>query len=109
MTETSPLGTVALPPAAVDAGQRRVLALPRSPGPVPRRRRGPAHRRRTARSMPWDGESVGELEVRGPWITASYYERHRDARPAESGKFSDDGWLRTGDVGTLEHGRASST
>jgi fatty-acyl-CoA synthase len=42
-----------------------------------------------------DGESVGEFEIRGPWITASYY---RDDDPE---KFSH-GWLRTGDVGTLD-------
>ena len=45
--------------------------------------------------LPWDGEAVGEIEVRGPWITASYY---RDPSPE---KF-DDGWLRTGDVGSVE-------
>jgi fatty-acyl-CoA synthase len=46
------------------------------------------------RPLPWDGETVGEIEVRGPWITASYY---RDPSPE---KF-DDGWLRTGDVGSV--------
>jgi fatty-acyl-CoA synthase len=45
--------------------------------------------------LAWDGEAVGEIEVRGPWITASYY---RDPSPE---KF-DDGWLRTGDVGSME-------
>ena len=45
--------------------------------------------------MPWDGEAVGEIEVRGPWVTASYY-----LDPATE-KF-DDGWLRTGDVGSVE-------
>jgi len=45
--------------------------------------------------MPWDGEAVGEVQVRGPWITASY---HLDDDPA---KF-DDGWLRTGDVATVD-------
>ncbi|MDB4968916.1 MAG: acyl-CoA synthetase (AMP-forming)/AMP-acid ligase [Myxococcales bacterium] len=44
--------------------------------------------------LPWDGQSVGEIEVRGPWITASYY---KDPAPE---KFHD-GWLRTGDVGTV--------
>ena len=53
-------------------------------------------RRRTG--LEWDGESVGEIEVRGPWVTASYY---GDPTPD---KFHD-GWLRTGDVGTVdEHG-----
>ena len=45
--------------------------------------------------LPWDGESVGEFELRGPWITASYY-----GNPAPE-RFHD-GWLRTGDVGTVD-------
>jgi fatty-acyl-CoA synthase len=44
---------------------------------------------------PADGETVGEFEVRGPWVTGSYY---GDDTPE---KFHD-GWLRTGDVGTLD-------
>ncbi len=47
--------------------------------------------------MPNDGKSVGELEVRGPWITSTYI---GDATP-DPEKFSPDGWLRTGDVGVL--------
>ena len=45
--------------------------------------------------LPNDGESAGEFEIAGPWITASYY---LDDDPE---KFHD-GWLRTGDVGTLD-------
>jgi fatty-acyl-CoA synthase len=48
--------------------------------------------------LPRDGESVGELEVRGPWVTGSYY--NPDETDAEQ-KFHD-GWLRTGDVGMLD-------
>ncbi|MCB1004917.1 MAG: long-chain fatty acid--CoA ligase, partial [Acidimicrobiales bacterium] len=44
----------------------------------------------------WDGESRGELQVSGPWIAATYYD---DERAGES--FTDDGWLRTGDVATV--------
>ena len=44
-----------------------------------------------------DGKSVGELEVRGPWITSTYI---GDETP-DAEKFSTDGWLRTGDVGVL--------
>ena len=44
--------------------------------------------------VPWDGESLGEIEVRGPWITAEYY--HVD----DPDKFHD-GWLRTGDVASV--------
>jgi len=50
--------------------------------------------------LPWDGESSGELQVRGPWVVASYYD---DPRSPES--FTDDGWLKTGDVATIDaHG-----
>jgi fatty-acyl-CoA synthase len=48
--------------------------------------------------LPRDGESVGELEVRGPWVTGTYY-KPEDSEAEE--KFHD-GWLRTGDVGTLD-------
>jgi fatty-acyl-CoA synthase len=47
--------------------------------------------------VPWDGESVGELEVRGPWVARSYYEA-----PEGDDKFTDDGWFRTGDVVTID-------
>ena len=47
--------------------------------------------------QPWDGESSGELQVRGPWIAAQYY---NDPRGASS--FTEDGWLRTGDVVTVD-------
>jgi len=47
--------------------------------------------------MPNDGESVGEFEVRGPWVTGSYY------KDPASDRFSPDGWLRTGDVGSQDN------
>jgi fatty-acyl-CoA synthase len=43
--------------------------------------------------IPWDGITMGELEVRGPWVCSSYY---LDGDP--EGKFTPDGWLRTGDI-----------
>ena len=46
---------------------------------------------------PWDGEAVGELEVRGPWVASSYYQA-----PELTDKWSDDGWFRTGDVATID-------
>ena len=51
----------------------------------------------TVDELPWDGESTGELQARGNWIAATYYD---DARAAES--FTADGWLRTGDVATID-------
>ena len=55
----------------------------------------------TAVPVPHDGESSGELQCRGNWIAATYY---NDPRAADS--FTEDGWLRTGDVATMdERGR----
>jgi fatty-acyl-CoA synthase len=47
--------------------------------------------------LPWDGETVGELEASGPWVAASYFEPEDGANEE---KFHD-GWLRTGDVGRI--------
>jgi fatty-acyl-CoA synthase len=46
---------------------------------------------------PWDGQTVGELEARGPWVAASYHQPEDDAN---EDKFHQ-GWLRTGDVGRM--------
>jgi fatty-acyl-CoA synthase len=43
--------------------------------------------------VPWDGESMGELEVRGPWVASGYYE---DDSQVE--RWTDDGWFKTGDI-----------
>ncbi len=96
MTETSPVAAVAYPPkgtALSDPGAIgwRVRAGRAVPGVELRivGDDGP---------VPWDDETMGELEVRGPWVTGAYY------REDASDKF-DDGWLRTGDIGTIdEHG-----
>ena len=49
---------------------------------------------------PRDGATIGDLEVRGPWVASSYYKM-----PEEAHKWSPDGWLRTGDMGHIdEHG-----
>jgi fatty-acyl-CoA synthase len=54
----------------------------------------------TGNEQPWDGESSGELQVRGPWVASGYY---NDERSPES--FTEDGWLKTGDVATIDaHG-----
>ena len=46
---------------------------------------------------PWDGATLGELQVRGPWIAASYHQLD-----AEADKWTADGWFRTGDVATID-------
>ena len=92
MTETSPLCALATPPrqAAPDEEiEWRVKTGRVVPG-VEIRICGD-----DGTVLPNDGESVGEFEVRGPWITASYY-----GDPA-SDRFHD-GWLRTGDIGSVD-------
>jgi fatty-acyl-CoA synthase len=46
--------------------------------------------------QPWDGTAVGEIQVHGPWITGSYHDL-----PASQDSFTEDGWLRTGDVAVV--------
>ena len=92
MTETSPLATMAWPPPGTPddehwsfrgtQGQPLCgveMRLVDDSGTV----------------LPNDGKAVGEVEVRGPWVTASYY------RGQDPSKF-DSGWLRTGDVGRID-------
>ena len=49
------------------------------------------------REQPWDGQSMGEMQVRGPWVIRSYYNN-----PDSADRFTPDGWFRTGDVATLD-------
>lgn len=46
---------------------------------------------------PRDGKTMGELQVRGPWIAGAYYDR-----PDTQGNFTEDGWFKTGDVATID-------
>lgn len=92
MTETSPIAAVSHPPRALGpdtdldwrAHTGRVVAgvelelLDES-----------------GNRLPWDGQTIGEIAVRGPWITGAY---HSDS---DASKFHN-GWLRTGDVGTVK-------
>jgi acyl-CoA synthetase (AMP-forming)/AMP-acid ligase II len=95
MTETSPLGGIAIPPAGVEPGTPEDMDWRLHSGRV-----APGVEMRLVglddgKLLPWDGVAAGEIEVRGPWITGSY---HRDRAPE---KFHD-GWLRTGDIGTID-------
>jgi fatty-acyl-CoA synthase len=96
MTETSPLAAVAHPPKGVEPGCAEEMEWRAKTGRVV-----PGVELRIVgedgHAMPWDGDAVGEIQVRGPWITAEYY-----LEPSPE-KF-DDGWLRTGDVGSVTPG-----
>jgi fatty-acyl-CoA synthase len=92
MTEMSPLGTVSTPPAGV-TGVESIdyrAKTGRLVAGVDMRLVDP-----DGVEQPWDGEAMGEIQVRGPWITASYH-------GVETPEKFDDGWLRTGDVGVIE-------
>ncbi len=93
MTETSPLAAVAWPPAGASGDEYW------------------NYRTATGRMTPmveirlvdddgnevsWDGESTGEVEIRGPWIASDYYND-----PTGADKFHD-GWLRTGDIASID-------
>jgi fatty-acyl-CoA synthase len=96
MTEMAPLGTTAqLPPdlqQASDDEQYAYRAKQGRPAPLVEIR---------ARSedgmVPWDGKTMGELEVRGPWISSSYYDA-----PEGADRWTEDGWFKTGDVVTID-------
>ncbi|HUF90756.1 MAG TPA: long-chain fatty acid--CoA ligase [Candidatus Limnocylindria bacterium] len=49
------------------------------------------------REQPWDGRSMGEMQVRGPWVAAAYYNN-----PESADRFTADGWFRTGDVAVVD-------
>lgn len=94
MTETSPVAATARPPK--DVAEHSESAW------VYRAHTGRVHFGVEVRVVdadgnvvPTDGTSVGEFEVRGPWVTGSYYRRDDPER-------FHDGWLRTGDVGTVD-------
>lgn len=91
MTETSPLAAIARPPKdlAGEAGWAVRVTQGRPVAGVESRivdEGGQVLRN--------DGVTVGELEVRGPWVTGSYYRDHSAER-------FNQGWLRTGDIAKI--------
>jgi fatty-acyl-CoA synthase len=97
MTETSPLGSVAHVRSTLAEASNDELAHVRASQGVA----SPLVEVRIidpeGEEQPWDGEARGELQARGPWVASAYY---NDDRSAES--FTEDGWLRTGDVATID-------
>jgi len=96
MTETSPVCAVALPPVEVQEGSDEYWRLRAGQGRVL-----PWVEMRIAsddRVEPWDGESVGEVQVRGPWIASRYF----GATDEDNDEKFDGPWLRTGDIGMMD-------
>ncbi len=94
MTETSPVAAVASLKSYMRPDQKRETRL-KAGMPIV----GVEMRIADVESgtpVAWDGKSVGEIQVRGPWVTGSYF------RGADPEKFTADGWLRTGDVANVD-------
>ena len=97
MTETSPLGSLARLKASLETlPDDQKLAILSKQGIIVPTIECRIMDMETGQELPWDGAAIGELQVRGPYITGSYY---HDPDSAE--KFMD-GWLRTGDVATID-------
>jgi fatty-acyl-CoA synthase len=96
MTETSPLGSVSYIKSELRDRTEDELANLRAlqgiPSPLVEIRISDPE---TERPQPWDGKSRGEVQCAGPWIAAGYYGGEGEQQ------FTDDGWLRTGDVGVI--------
>lgn len=95
MTEVTPLGTVCLLPDALREApldeQVRYRARQGKPIPLVETRV-----MADGEERPWDGASMGELEVRGPWVAGQYFNHD-----GPDDRFSPDGWFRTGDVAVI--------
>jgi fatty-acyl-CoA synthase len=93
MTETSPIGTVAVTRSWINPEDPSTRLSQGVPVPGVEIRLADLA---SGEELPWDGVSMGELHCRGPWIASSYL--HDD----NSTQFTADGWLRTGDVVTID-------
>ena len=96
MTETSPLGSIGSLTSELQKAPKDIQYAYRSKQGIA----APFVEMRIRNEngiAPWDGITMGELEVRGPWISKAYYNT-----PDEDGKFTIDGWFRTGDIVSIE-------
>ena len=96
MTETSPLGSIGILTSEIQKEDIEVRYDYRAKQGVPAafvEIRG----RNEDGLIPWDGNTMGELEIRGPWVANAYYNT-----PEQDDKFTDDGWFRTGDIVTID-------
>jgi fatty-acyl-CoA synthase len=101
MTETSPLGSVCtIKSTLADSPEEELADLRTSIGlPIPLVETRIVEPGGDG-ELPHDGESSGELQITGPWVASGYYDLERSSE-----SFTEDGWLRTGDVATIdEHG-----
>jgi len=96
MTEITPIGTLCYlrEPYQSSSPEVQLEQRARQGSPVPFIE---LRAMRDETAVPWDGQTMGELEIRGPWVAREYYNR-----PDAADRFSDDGWLRTGDIASID-------
>jgi len=92
MTETSPLASTTIVPPELDDASADEQFEYRARQGVPAAFVEIRARGDDGELIPWDDNAMGELEVRGPWVAASYFHR------SGAEKFTQDGWFQTGDV-----------
>jgi fatty-acyl-CoA synthase len=102
MTETTPLATTGHLKSHMrdwnDEAKYQARAKQGWPVPfVELRITRPSDDEQRSVEVAWDGETPGELEVRGPWVAAHYYES-----PDQAHRWTEDGWFKTGDVATVD-------
>ena len=97
MTETSPLASASIVRSSLrDRSDEELASVRATQGMVVPMVEVRIADPETGEELPWDGEARGELQCAGPWIAAGYY----GGEGAQ--QFTDDGWLRTGDVAVID-------
>ena len=102
MTETAPLATTGHLKSHMRnwSDEEKYLVRAKQGWPVPFmevRITRPSEKDGVEIEAPWDGETAGELEVRGPWVASHYYEA-----PDQAHRWTADGWFKTGDVAVID-------
>ena len=97
MTETSPVASVSKVPSDIETASSDVQFAYRAKAGLPLPFVEIRARRDDGALASWDAETMGELEVRGPWVVGSYYNA-----PGSEDRFTSDGWFRTGDIVTID-------
>ncbi|NLY26268.1 MAG: long-chain fatty acid--CoA ligase [Alcaligenaceae bacterium] len=97
MTETSPMGSLTWLKSSLDNLDYEAQLEIRTSNGIALPLIDMRHVDSAGNTLPWDGASMGELQVRGPWVTQAYI-GHPNPIPATS----TDGWLKTGDIVTFQ-------
>jgi fatty-acyl-CoA synthase len=97
MTETSPVGSVSKVTSDLESAPSDAQFAYRAKAGIPLPFVEIRSRRDDGELAAWDDATMGELEVRGPWVARAYYNA-----PEAADRFTADGWFRTGDIVTID-------